>query len=43
MTEEKPETILKKDRNCMHCEKLFDCKGKPQEVKRCLQYKERRK
>lgn len=34
-TEEKP---LKKDRECAECRKLFDCKGKPEHVERCLQF-----
>lgn len=37
MTEEKP---LKKDRECADCKKLFDCKGKPAGVKRCLNFEE---
>lgn len=36
------EDVLKKDRNCIHCERLFECKGKPIEVNQCLQFKERR-
>ncbi len=39
-TEQKP---LKKDRECAECEHLFDCKGKPEHVKRCLNFKEVRK
>ena len=39
-TEEKP---LKKDRECAECEHLFDCKGKPEHVKRCLNFKEVKK
>lgn len=37
MNSEKP---LKKDRECAECEHLFDCKGKPEGVKRCLHRKE---
>jgi hypothetical protein len=28
---------LKKDRECLKCQKFFECAGKPPEVKRCLQ------
>lgn len=34
------EIKLKKDRECAECEHLFDCKGKPANVKRCLNFKE---
>lgn len=34
---------LKKDKECLHCEKFFDCKGKPKEIKECLNFKERKK
>lgn len=34
--------VLKKDRECIHCEKFFDCKGKPQNVQRCIEFKERK-
>lgn len=30
-----------KDKECLHCEKLFDCAGK-EKGKLCLQYKERK-
>lgn len=29
---------LKKDRECAECKKLFDCKGKPVNVKQCLHF-----
>jgi hypothetical protein len=32
----------KKDRECIRCEYIFDCEGKPQEVKRCIKFKERK-
>lgn len=32
---------MKKDKECITCEYIFDCKGKPDDVKRCLKYKER--
>ncbi len=34
---------LKKDRECLHCENFFDCKGKLKEIKECLPFKERKK
>jgi hypothetical protein len=37
MTEER-----KKDRECLHCEHLFDCEGKPHEVEQCINFKERK-
>jgi hypothetical protein len=33
---------LLKDKECLHCEKFFDCKGKPKDVKECLNFKERK-
>lgn len=30
------------DRECRTCIKLFVCKGKPADVKRCVNYKERK-
>lgn len=33
---------LIKDKECLHCEKFFDCKGKPKDVKECLQFVERK-
>ena len=39
MEEEKK---LIKDRECVKCEKLFDCKGKPKGIK-CVCFKERKK
>lgn len=38
MSENKP----KKDRECVRCEYIFDCQGKPQEVKQCIRFKERK-
>ena len=37
MSENKP----KKDRECVRCEHIFDCQGKPHEVKQCIRFKER--
>ena len=34
---------LKKDKECLHCEKFFDCKGKPREIKECLNFEERKR
>ena len=34
---------LKKDKECLHCEKFFDCKGKPKDVELCLNFKERKR
>lgn len=34
---------VKKDKECVYCEKLFDCIGKPVGVERCIQFKDRRK
>lgn len=34
---------LKKDRECLHCGKFFECEGKPKDVKECLQFEERKK
>lgn len=33
----------KKDRECLHCTKLFKCKGKPKDNKSCVSYEERKK
>lgn len=32
---------LKKDRECLHCNKFFDCEGKPPDIENCLQFEER--
>lgn len=32
---------LVKDRYCLHCEHIIDCKGKPQGVTMCINFKER--
>jgi len=36
------ETELKKDRECIRCEKFFDCNGKPKGVKLCVNFTERK-
>lgn len=33
---------LHKNKECIHCEKLFDCKGKPRKVDLCLHFTERK-
>lgn len=33
---------MKKDRECLHCAKFFDCAGKPENVKDCLMFEERK-
>lgn len=33
---------LVKDRECIHCKKFFECEGKPEKDKQCLQYEERK-
>ena len=33
----------KKDRACVRCENIFTCKGKPEGVTLCLNFKERKK
>ena len=37
------EVKLTKNRECIQCEKFFECKGKPQDVVRCLNFTERKK
>ena len=37
------ELKLVKDKECLQCEKFFDCKGKPKEVDECLNFEERKK
>lgn len=34
---------LKKDKECIHCEHFFDCPGKPENVKLCINFKEGKK
>lgn len=29
---------LKKDKGCIFCKKFFDCKGKPKNVKECINF-----
>jgi hypothetical protein len=33
---------LKKDRECLHCVKFFECNGKPKEVQQCINFQERK-
>lgn len=30
------------DRECLHCEKFFECEGKADETRRCIQFEDRR-
>lgn len=39
---DKAKDTLKKGKECIHCEKFFDCPGKPKNVERCLNFKERK-
>ena len=32
-----------KSKECIHCERLFDCKGKPSTVDKCVSFVERKK
>lgn len=34
---------LVKDRECLHCRRFFDCKGKPKGTRNCINYEERKK
>lgn len=33
----------KKDKECIQCDRFFECKGKPPEVKYCINFRERKK
>lgn len=37
------EQKLVKNLECIECKKMITCKGKPREVKRCLNFEQRRK
>ena len=37
------EAKLIKNKECISCDKFFDCKGKPRKVERCVNYVERKK
>lgn len=37
----KKEIKIVKDRECIHCERLFDCKGKPEGI-RCVAFTPRK-
>ena len=39
---EQEKKTLKKDRECIHCEKFFDCPGKPEGTRECLNFVERK-
>ena len=34
---------LKKDRHCRNCQKVIECKGKPEGVELCINFKERKR
>ena len=42
MSDEVKEVKLVKNIDCVHCEKIFDCEGKPREVKLCVNFVERK-
>lgn len=42
ITNQEESKKLKKDRECLHCTEFWDYKGKPEGVKRCLNFKERK-
>ena len=35
--------VLIKDKECIHCNKFFDCMGKPKGTRDCVNYEERKK
>ena len=37
------EENIKKDKSCLHCKHIFDCKGKEKRVSSCLMFEERKK
>ena len=41
MSEEKPKKH--KDKECIMCDHIFDCDGKPAGVELCIKFKERKK
>lgn len=41
MTHDQEEKQLKKDRFCLRCEYVIECKGKPHGVTMCINFKER--
>lgn len=41
MTEEEKKKIVK-TMECVKCEHLFDCQGKPREVERCVRFEPRK-
>lgn len=41
--EKKEEQIeLIKNMECVSCRKMFDCKGKPRDIDRCVNYEQRK-
>lgn len=41
MNKAEKEIIVVHDKECMNCNRFFTCAGKPIDVKRCVNYKER--
>lgn len=41
--QESPQKPLKKDSGCVFCRHIFDCPGKPPEVKLCVNFEERKR
>lgn len=42
MEDQKKEQELHKSMECVKCKHLFDCKGKPREIDKCLNFEERK-
>ena len=41
ITNQEESKNLKKDRECLHCTEFWECEGKPEGVKSCLNFNER--
>lgn len=41
-TADKKQPKLRKDKECVRCKKMFECKGKPENVLHCLNLEERK-
>lgn len=41
MEDQKKEQELHKSMECVKCKHLFDCKGKPRDIDKCLNFEER--
>lgn len=42
MEDQKKEQELHKSMECVKCKNLFDCKGKPRDIDKCLNFEERK-